>query len=179
MRKFPLVLLVLVLLVGCSKAATAPHVPYFPHQTCTPFNGVLGAVNPKPGDAGNPHTCPERITTTTPPASEAQSQGPIGPASGGVEYVCYDQGGGAVIPAVTNSAGGWSCPSSDFPYAAVASNSSEGVGQVLVGYHFVCTNPNTGATYRAFVGPFELGGVSGYTGAYCPKAHSDWLSVVP
>jgi hypothetical protein len=120
-------------------------------------------------------TAPPTTTTTTQP----QAQGPIGPASGDIEYVCYDQGGSAVIPAVTNSAGTWSCPSSTFPYEAVASNSDEGVGQVPVGYHFICTNPNTGATYVASVGPFKLGGVSGYTGAYCPKASDDWLSVVP
>jgi hypothetical protein len=119
-------------------------------------------------------------TTTTQPASTTTTQaGPIGPASGGVEYVCYDKGGGAVIPAVTNPAGTWFCPSSAFPYAAVATVSSNGPGEVPVGYRFICTNPNAGATYVASVGPFKLGGVSGYTGAYCPKASDDWLSVVP
>jgi hypothetical protein len=79
-----------------------------------------------------------RTTTTTAAPTNSNHRGPIGPASGNVEYVCYDDGGGAVIPAVTDSAGTWSCPSSAFPYSAAATYSSEGVGEAPIGYHFVC-----------------------------------------
>jgi hypothetical protein len=124
-------------------------------------------MNPKPGDAGSPQTCSgNNIPTST---TMAQHQGPIGPVTGNVEYLCYGPGnehqdgsGNTVIAAVDEN-GVESCPSSTF---------SE-LGTIPAkGWQFYCQdiiedNP-TGSPYPATIGSFTVPGTPGtYYGAYC------------
>jgi hypothetical protein len=110
------------------------------------------------------------VTTTT---TVAQVQGPIGQASGDVEYICTNatSAGGsytAAIAAVQDANGDWTCPMSEFAQS----------GTIEVGGSFSCVasvslgNPDnvfaTFGPYAASIGTFTVSGVAGtYYGAYC------------
>jgi hypothetical protein len=106
------------------------------------------------------------------------TKGPIGPASGDVEYICSNATNGpgtgysAAIAAVTNGNGKWTCPTSYFSQ----------LGEVQVGGSFFCSvtvtetegspsptsNSLSDGPYPATIGRFTTGGVVGtYYGAYC------------
>jgi hypothetical protein len=107
------------------------------------------------------------------------TKGPIGAASGDIEYVCTNSTTGngpgtsysAAIAAVTGGANKWTCPTSEFSQ----------LSEVQVGGSFSCSarvyDPDaaggtgeawTYGPYAAKVGHFTVGGVAGsYYGAYC------------
>lgn len=106
------------------------------------------------------------------------TKGPIGLASGDVEYICSNATNGpgtrysAAIAAVTNGNGTWTCPTSYFSQ----------LGEVQVGGSFFCSvtvaesegspsptaNSLSDGPYAATIGHFTTGGVVGtYYGAYC------------
>ncbi|MCU1364049.1 MAG: hypothetical protein JWM55_1877 [Acidimicrobiaceae bacterium] len=127
---------------------------------------------------------PRGSATYGPPAAK----GPIGPASGDVEYICSNATSGAgtrysaAIAAVTNGNGTWTCPTSYFGQ----------LGEVQVGGSFFCSvtvtetegSPSAAASslsqgpYAATIGHFTTGGVIGsYYGAYCPAPVSNTFHI--
>lgn len=112
------------------------------------------------------------------------AKGPIGPASGGVEYICWDttNGAAAAIAAVANGNGSWTCPTSYFNQR----------GEVQVGGSFFCSvtvtetdgspsptdNTYSDGPYAAKIGHFTTGGAVGtYYGAYCLAPFSNTFHI--
>ena len=117
-------------------------------------------------------------SNSTTSSTLASAKGPIGPASGHIEYICTNATNGpgtdysAAIAAVTNGSGTWTCPTSYFSQ----------LGEVQVGGSFFCSvtvtetdgspsptaNTYSDGPYPAKIGHFTAGGAVGtYYGAYC------------
>lgn len=126
-----------------------------------------------------------RASSNTAPLT---TKGPIGPASGDVEYICSNATNGpgtnysAAIAAVTNGSGTWTCPTSYFNQ----------LGEVQVGASFFCSvtvtetdgspsptaNTYTDGPYAAKIGHFTTGGAVGtYYGAYCAAPFSNTFHI--
>jgi hypothetical protein len=146
--------------------------------TCTgktPPDSIINSPVGVPPTPAPTTTQPPLTTTTT------QPQGPIGSASGQVEYVCSDGSGsggsgGAAIAAVQDGQGNWQCPSDTF----------FNLWTVEVGGSFYCTTDQDGNAYdsppyyKATIGNFTVDGVPGtYYGVYCTEPGEDALFTTP
>jgi hypothetical protein len=120
--------------------------------------------------------------TTAPglaPQSPKTTKGPIGAASGDVEYICTNATDGpgtnysAAVAAVADGDENWTCPTTEFSQ----------LGEVQVGGSFYCTatvtdtfsgdTTGTFGPYAAKIGNYTMSGVAGsYYGAYCVAPQS-------
>jgi hypothetical protein len=153
--------------------------------TGRPMSCTVGSVSESGSATTTTRPLPNTTTPTTtqPPltTTTAQPQGPIGPASGQVEYVCSDGSGsggsgGAAIAAVQDGQGNWQCPSSTF----------FNLWTIEVGGSFYCTVDQDGNAYdsppyyKATIGNFTVNGVPGtYYGVYCTEPGEDSLFTTP
>lgn len=115
-----------------------------------------------------------------PPTPGLPDWGPVGLATGNVEYVCYQPGNdpenysGMAAIAATMENGTPACPSSVFDVS----------GSIPVGYDFYCQDVEednlVGGPYRSTIGDFEVPGVPGdFYGAYCANDGNGVLTEEP
>jgi hypothetical protein len=140
------------------------------------------------GRASDSHENPNLILRGSATYGSSGAKGPIGPASGDVEYICTNATNGpgtsysAAIAAVTDGKENWTCPTTEFGQ----------LGQVQVGGSFFCSvtvtetdgSPSPTAStysdgpYAAKIGNFTMSGVAGtYYGAYCQAPLSNTFHI--